>query len=315
MAEPIDPWPGEFRTVGGRRMHVRAGGPRNRPRIVYLHGLNGSSADWTDLMGALAGEYRGEAPDLPGFGKSPPPEDGDYGLDAGVAAAADLIASGERPVHLVGNSLGGSIAVRLAAERPELVRTLTLISPALPDLRPRLVPYQMAGALVPVLGPAVYARIARRPAEVRVQDTLDATYYDPASAPAQRVLEALEAEREREGHPHAVGSVLESLRGIVAEYLRRGPRSLWRQAARVGQPVLLVYAAADRFIDPRMARRAARTFRRNRMVLLPRTGHVAMKERPELVARELRRFLAGDGARPEAGARRRPGRGNANPTP
>src|SRR5690606_32196867 len=227
-----------------------------------------------------------------------------YGLDAGVAAAADLIRAGDHPVHLVGNSLGGSIAVRLAAERPELVRTLTLISPALPDLRPRPVPYQMLGALVPVVGPAAYARIARRPAEVRVQDTLDATYYDPASAPAQRVLEALEAEREPEGQPHAVGSVLESLRGLVAEYLRRGPRSLWRQAAEVDRPVLLVYAAADRFIDPRMARRAARTFRRNRLVLLPRTGHVAMMERPELVARELRGFLAGDGARRPGGAGR-----------
>ncbi|WP_083934336.1 alpha/beta fold hydrolase [Nocardiopsis baichengensis] len=292
MTEPIDLWPGELRTVGGRRLHVRSGGDGGS-RVVYLHGLGGSSTDWTDLMGGLAEGHHGEAPDLPGFGLSPPPDDGDYSVDAHAAAAAALIRAGDHPVHLVGNSLGGSVAVRLAADHPELVRTLTLISPALPDLRPRLVPYQMVGALVPVLGPAVYTRIQSRPAEVRVQDMLDATYFDPASAPAQRVMEALEAERERENHEHAVESVLESLRGLVAEYLRRGPRALWRQAAGVDVPTLLVYATGDRFIDPRVARRAARVFPRNRLVLLKETGHVAMMERPEAVAREVRPFLTG----------------------
>lgn len=292
MIDPIDPWPGELRTVGRRRLHVRAGGDGGS-RVVYLHGLGGSSTDWTDLMGALADDHRGEAPDLPGFGLSPPPDDGDYSVDAHADAAVGVIRSGPCPVHLVGNSLGGSVAVRLAAERPELVRTLTLISPALPDLRPRLVPYQMVGALFPVLGPAVYTRIQSRPAEVRVQDMLDATYYDPASVPAQRVMEALEAERERERCGHAVESVLGSLRGLVAEYLRRGPRSLWRQAAGLQVPSLLVYAVADRFIDPRTARRAARVFPRNRLVVMNETGHVAMMERPEAVAREVRPFLAG----------------------
>ena len=47
---------------------------------------------------------------------------------------------GNWPVHLIGNSLGGAVSTRVAARRPDLVRTLTLISPALPDLRPRLLP-------------------------------------------------------------------------------------------------------------------------------------------------------------------------------
>ncbi|GAB3487573.1 alpha/beta fold hydrolase [Nocardiopsis coralliicola] len=292
MEEPVDLWPGDYVDAGGRRIFLRTDGPQGGRRILYLHGLNGSSTNWTDLMGDLGRDYRGEAFDFPGFGKSPPPDDGDHTVDAAVAAAAGLIDRADAPVHLVGNSLGGSVAVRLAAERPELVRSLVLIAPALPDLRPRLVPYQMAGALVPGIGPAAYRRIQRRPAEVRVQDMLDATFHDPASAPAQRVREALEAERERDAHTWAADSVLDTLRGLVGEYFRRGPRSLWRQAARVAVPTLLLYSAGDRFIDPRSARRAARTFPDNRVVLLRDTGHVAMMERPRAVLREVRPFLA-----------------------
>ncbi|WP_046470324.1 alpha/beta fold hydrolase [Allosalinactinospora lopnorensis] len=294
MGETIPLWPGEFREPGGRRIFVRrddSGGAPSHGRIVYVHGLAGASTDWTDLMGALSPEFTGEAPDLPGFGKSPPPPDGDYSLDAHAAAVADLIREGEHPVHLVGNSMGGAAAVRVAADYPRLVRTLTLISPALPDLWPRLIPYQMSGALIPVVGPAVYARIQSRPAEVRVQGTLDATFYDPSAASAQRVLDALEAERERDLCDYAHTAVLESLRGLVAEYLRIGRRSLWRQAAGISSPTLLVYADNDKFVNPRLSRRAARTFPRNRLVLLPKSGHVPMMEHPERVARELRPFV------------------------
>lgn len=295
MAEPIDPWPGEHVDLGeGRQVFVRSDScPAplgTRPRALYVHGLGGDSTNWTDLMGVLCTEWSGKALDLPGFGSSPPPGE-DYSIDGHSGAVTRLIAAGEEPVHLIGNSMGGAAAVRVAAERPDLVKSLTLVSPALPDLRPRLVPYQMAASLFPVLGPAAYALMQRRPPEVRVQDMFATTYYDPSSAPTRRVMEALEAERERDTHPHAKTAVLRSLRGMVAEYLRCGYRSLWQQASRMRCPVLLIYATGDRFVDPRMAARAARAFPRSRLVLMPETGHVAMMEYPERVAREVRTFL------------------------
>ncbi|MFD0773855.1 alpha/beta fold hydrolase [Streptomonospora algeriensis] len=298
MAEPIDPWPGEYVGLGeGRQVFVRSdSAPADghaRPRTVYVHGLGGDSTNWTDLMGVLCTEWAGEALDLPGFGSSPPPPADDYSVDGHAGTVARMIAAGEKPVHLVGNSMGGAVAVRVAAERPDLVKSLTLVSPALPDLRPRLVPYQMAASLFPVLGPAVYGLMQRRPPEVRVQDMIATTYYDPSAAPPRRVMEALEAERRRDAQPHAGTAVLRSLRGLVAEYLRRGHRSLWQQASRVRCPVLLVYAAGDKFVDPRMAARAANAFPRSRLVLMPETGHVAMMECPERVGREVRAFLRG----------------------
>jgi pimeloyl-ACP methyl ester carboxylesterase len=83
-------------------------------------------------------------------------------------------------------------------------------------------------------------------------------------------------------------------RSIVAEYLRRGSTSLWRDAARVGSPSLIIYGSHDRIVDPRMAGRAARTFRRAHVVVLPRTGHVAQMERPGAVAAEFGRMLTGN---------------------
>lgn len=89
-------------------------------------------------MGLLAGHLDCWAPDLPGFGRSHPPADGSYALSTHVTAVVRLIEeSGRGPVHLFGNSLGGAVSTRVAARRPDLVATLTLVSPALPSLAHR----------------------------------------------------------------------------------------------------------------------------------------------------------------------------------
>jgi pimeloyl-ACP methyl ester carboxylesterase len=92
-------------------------------------------------MVELSGDLAASAVDLPGFGWSPPPQDGDWSLRGRVRAVLGYLeheyAAGG-PVHLIGNSLGGTVALCVAAERPDLVATLTLISPALPERRPRI---------------------------------------------------------------------------------------------------------------------------------------------------------------------------------
>lgn len=114
------------------RPAVRAG----LPPALFVHGLGGSSQNWSALMARLADRVDGEAVDLPGFGWSPPPADRDYSV-TGLARVVirHLDAAGRGPVHLFGNSLGGAVSTRVAAVRPDLVRTLTLVSPALPELR------------------------------------------------------------------------------------------------------------------------------------------------------------------------------------
>jgi pimeloyl-ACP methyl ester carboxylesterase len=291
MSTPIPQWPGELVRLGDREVFVRMApsGRDGADPALFVHGLAGSSANWTDLMGLLSDEVTGDAVDLPGFGHSPPPPDRDYSVDAHTITVARLIEKrGRGPVHLFGNSLGGAIATRLAGTRPDLVRSLTLISPALPDLRPRYGPARILAATVPGVGPWALRRLATLPAEQRVQGTLEMCFADPTGLHPDRVMELVEDVRRRDELTHNAEALIASSRGIVTAYMRR---SLWRYAARVIAPTLVIYGRHDRLVDPRMAARAGRVFKRSRVVVLPDVGHVAQMERPETVAREFRAML------------------------
>src|SRR3954463_8913820 len=136
--EAPPPWPARRVVIGGAMLHVRdtpATSPDAEP-AVYVHGLGGSSQNFTDVAGLLADRLDGQAVDLPGFGYSDPSPR--YSIPAFAATLIGYLEhAGRGRVHLIGNSLGGSIAVRVAALRPDLIRTLTLISPAMPFLDPR----------------------------------------------------------------------------------------------------------------------------------------------------------------------------------
>lgn len=328
MAGPIPPWPGDFVTLETGQLFVRMAaavpdpgavpGPGARPGpgsaggpaepAVFVHGLGGSARNWTDLMDLLShpGPPPGpagpvldcEAPDLPGFGHSPVPVSHDYSIRAHAQAVIALIDEGGRwPVHLVGNSLGGAVCTRVAARRPDLIRTLTLVSPALPDLRPRIGPLRVAAASLPGLGPWALRHLETVPAERRTAQTIRELYGDPSLLHPDRFREEVEEVIRRDGVGYQAEALLGSARAIVAEYLRWGPATLWRDAARVTAPTLVIHGGEDRLVNPATAGRAARAFHSARVVVLPKVGHVAMMERPDEVARIMRLFLAqaGDG--------------------
>ncbi|HLU73058.1 MAG TPA: alpha/beta hydrolase [Nonomuraea sp.] len=286
QAEPVPHWPG--RMIGP--VHVRSTPPGPAEQAVFVHGLAGSATNWTDLMDELKDTVTGHAVDLPGAGCSPPAPDGDYSVRAHARAVIGLLEH-TGPAHLFGNSLGGAVSVRVAATRPDLVRTLTLISPALPDLYPRYGPVRVAAAATPWVGEWLANRFKLLPAEQRVNATFAMVWANAEAIHPVRLSEAVEELRRRDDLPHTVAALLGSARGIVAEYLRRGPDSLWRLAARVEAPTLIIHGRHDRLVRPAMAARAARAFRQVKLVLLPGCGHVAMMEQPRLVAMETRRLI------------------------
>ncbi|WP_406219889.1 alpha/beta hydrolase [Streptomyces decoyicus] len=268
------------------------GAGRDREPALYVHGLGGSSQNWSDLMPLLADRVDGEAIDLPGFGQSPPPDDGNYSVSAQARAVIRYLdAAGRGPVHLIGNSMGGAASTRVAAVRPDLVRTLTLISPALPELRPQRTAVPTALLAVPGIA-GLFGRLTHDwTPERRTREVLALCYGDPGRVSPEGFNAAADEYARRLELPYFWEVMERSARGLVNAYTLGGQHNLWRQAERVLAPTLLVYGGRDRLVSFRMARRAAAAFRGSRLLTLPEAGHVAMMEYPETVARAIRELL------------------------
>ncbi|MCB8902968.1 MULTISPECIES: alpha/beta fold hydrolase [unclassified Streptomyces] len=290
----------ELRSVSlpGLTLTVRArpGVEPGLPPALYVHGLGGSSQNWSTLMPLLADLVDGEAVDLPGFGDSPPPDDGNYSVTGHARAVIRLLDStGRGPVHLFGNSLGGAVATRVAAARPDLVRTLTLVSPALPELRAQRTAWPTVLLAVPGVASA-FAKLTKDwTAEQRVRGVLSLCYGDPGRVTDEGLRHAVEEMERRLELPYFWDAMARSSRGIVDAYTLGGQHGLWRQAERVLAPTLLVYGGRDQLVSYRMARKAAAAFRGSRLLTLPEAGHVAMMEYPETVAQAARDLIADHG--------------------
>ena len=285
---PIPHWPGEMVSLGSHEVFVR-GAPAGQDTepALFVHGLEGSSRNWTDLMDLLRTRLACDAVDLPGFGDSPPRPDGRYSV-AALAQTVIALIEQRGPVHLVGNSLGGVVCVKIAATRPELIRTLTLISPALPDLRPRLDLVRFPVIGLPRVGPRLIRRYqAAQPPERRVAGVIATCYSNPGLYPQARFAAEVAELNRRDSLEYAAAALVGSARALSGEFLRKGRHSAWRDAARVAAPTLVIYGQHDRLVDPRAAGRAAHMFSAARIVVLPRTGHIAQMERPGLVAAEI----------------------------
>lgn len=231
-------------TLPGLTLTVRSRPPTRSglAPALYVHGLGGSSLNWSALMPLLEDILDGEAIDLPGFGDSPPPDDGNYSLTAHARAVIRYLdARGRGPVHLLGNSLGGAVSTRVAAVRPDLVRTLTLVSPALPELRVQRSAVPTALMALPG-GASLFGRLTKDwTAEQRTKGVMALCYGDPSRVDDEGLRNAVEEMERRMRLPYFWDAMTRSARGIVDAYTLGGQHGLWRQAERVLAPTLLVY--------------------------------------------------------------------------
>ena len=168
-----------------------------------------------------------------------------------IAALAQTVAAliernRKRPVHLIANSLGGAVCVRLAATRPDLVKTLTLISPALPDSRPRLDLVRFPVMSLPRLGPRLLRKYEALPPQARVADVITTCYADPARFPPARFNAEVTELARRDTLDYATDAMVGSIRALTAEAFRAGRHAAWRDAARITVPTLVIYGSHDR---------------------------------------------------------------------
>jgi pimeloyl-ACP methyl ester carboxylesterase len=158
----------------------------------------------------------------------------------------------------------------------------------MPDRRPdprRLSDPRMALAYLPLVGARVRAQLAALGPRERAAQVIKLCFADPAKFPESRLDELTEEHGARAGFTWAAPAMARSTFGIFRAWSAVGKMSLWSLAPRVQAPTLVVWGRQDRVISVRRAVRTARAIPRARLLVLPRTGHVAQMERPIVVAK------------------------------
>lgn len=284
---PIQEYDGKFVEAGQRMVFLRStdnAGVSGTRQAVFVHGLGGSARNWTDLMYLLSPVVGGIAPDLPGFGRSPMPVDRDYSQAAHAQTVIRLIEDRcDGPIDLFGNSMGGAIATRIAALRPDLVRSLVLVAPALPDLRPRLSVAPLLAMTTPVVADLA-SRLVNPDAEAAVDRMHNLCFLDVERVHPERRAVQIEETRWRMARENAADPLRLSARGLGQAFLPGSSNYLWSLAEKVECPTLVIFGTHDKLVDPRLSTRAARSYHNARVTTL-KTGHVAQMEDPVKVAR------------------------------
>ncbi|ALE73731.1 hydrolase [Pseudonocardia sp. EC080610-09] len=284
--------------VGGTRIRVReSGDPAGEP-VLLLHGIGRSLEDWDAQHDLLAG-YRVLAADLAGFGYSdrvPGPATMEKLADTAVATLDALDET--RPAHVMGNSLGGAVALLISVRRPERVASLVLADPAGfgSEVTPAL---RILG--VPVLGRFLMGRFDERAA----RQTERSLFVDRSLVTEERVRRGLEIGRR----PEFAQTFLE----IATELgTIRGVRAGWRTAllaaaARAPRPTLVVWGERDVILPVAQLRAAARALPHVTTHVFGRVGHMPQIEVPERFAALARDHLAQAGRRTSISSETRAG--------
>lgn len=269
-----------FADIRGVRTRYFVGG--EGPPLVVVHGLGGAAVNFTKLAPLLAHRRRVLIPDLPGHGLSEPFE-ATEGLTsyaehiAAVAAHEDML-----PAPVLGYSMGGVVALRLAVRRPADVSALALVAPAgiVSTTRRAEIWLAVTGALRPAQVMTRFrGTFARRPRLRWLPFGMWGAAYPPALEP-DAVLGFLEGPSQHTDVGSAAGALLHD-----------DPRP---DLDRVSCPVLLVWGARDRLVPLADGFEYARRLRAPIRVL-PAAGHLVVGEIPEPCAEVLEGFLDGVG--------------------
>jgi pimeloyl-ACP methyl ester carboxylesterase len=266
-------------TIRGARLRALLGGPAHGDPLVLLHGLGGTAANWALLAPRLAETHRVVLVDLPGHGGSEP-----LPAAPGIGTYADRIAVlverlGLAPVVVVGHSLGGLVALRLAARRPDVVGSLVLAAPAGIGSGTRAAERALAiaGWVQPGRRISAYWRVVAR------SDALKRIAFgrwfvaDPAAL-GHEAVEALLGEINLHTDTDS------ARRALTADDPRLDLHD-------VRCPALVLWGAEDRQLPVDDAFDYARRLRASLRVIAD-AGHLLIVERPDACFDAIERFLA-----------------------
>ncbi len=294
----LDRPPSQFLQVDGHPVHwVDFGGPEgvaDAPMAVCVHGLGGSWVNWMALAPLLTSRYRVVALDLAGFGMTP-----SDGRGADIRSNRRLLhgfieAVSDKPVTLIGNSMGGLLSILQAARHPETTSRLVLLDAAVPLPRnrlhndPRFIMTFLTLA-APLAGEQILRRRSRRstPADL-VGESLALVCHNPSRVNPSLIRESEAMALARAGNPDNEKAFLAAARSIAGVLAR--PGRYIDAIMAVTQPTLLIFGAHDRLIPVSAGRALARRRPDWTFVEHPDLGHVPQIEDPAWTAEQILDF-------------------------
>jgi pimeloyl-ACP methyl ester carboxylesterase len=246
------------------------------PAILFSHGLLWDTSLFAPQIAALKSRYRCVAYEHRGQGRSADSDLRSIDMDTLFADAVALIEALDlKPVHVCGLSMGGFVAMRLGARRPDLVRSLLLLeTSADPEPPKNLCRYRLfewiacyfgvgpvVDAIMPMFGKSALS--------------------DPARA------------AEREAWRRQLRSNRPSLWRAVNGVIERP--SVYHELSRITAPTLVIVGEEDTVTEPAKAERIAAAIAGAKLVRIPRAGHIVTLEQPQAVTQAIGGFLDGLG--------------------
>ncbi|HMH54687.1 MAG TPA: alpha/beta hydrolase [Gemmatimonadales bacterium] len=262
--------------------------------LVMVHGLGGNAMNWMAVGPELAKNHRVLALDLAGFGRTPL-----FNRSATLGANAELVHSfieqviGE-PTILMGNSMGGHIAILEAADHPRWVAALILVDPAIPGVHVRRPDPTMLGVMAALTLPGLADFVIDRRARVLgperlVRETIALVAVDPSRIDADVIDAHVQLMRERGNlGRQASRAFLQAVRSLG---LRMADPRFWSKIKKVEAPALVVHGELDRLIPVSAVRELVRRRPDWNLEVIEGVGHVPMMETPDLFLKVVNQWL------------------------
>jgi len=244
--------------------------------ILLIHGSGVSARCWTNQLSGLAGALSVLAVDLPGHGESDPGDAASVETYA-QAVANVLDALGTGPVVAAGHSLGGAVAIALAARRPDVVRGLVLLASCAKIPHTDGATERILSALPGPLRRMIFFSMAKK------------VLFAPGAAAG------------------AVSAGMEDLRACRPETMLSDMRAaktmdMGERAARLDLPTVILCGSRDKLTPPALSARLSNLISRSRLRIIEGAGHMLPLECPDRVNGEILEFAGALGASPAAAA-------------
>jgi pimeloyl-ACP methyl ester carboxylesterase len=249
--------------------------------VLLLHGLGATKASFLPTLDALAPGYRAIGVDLPGFGDSDKPLFGAYDPPYFAQAMTALLDALELDsAHVVGNSMGGRVALELGLAHPDRVKRLVLLAPSMSWLKSR--PWAPYLRLIPTqLG--IFQPTPRALVEMIVKQFVPGADTEWTAAGIDEFLRSYLT-------PLGRAAFYAAARNIYLEE-PRGPDGLWTRLGSLQPEALFVWGRKDHVVPIGFARHVREELPAAKHLELD-CGHVPQLERPRQTHQAMVRFLA-----------------------